>query len=127
MHKFPIFFLEKILLIERFLSQVQLSDAYSHTRKNQLSQSLNITTRTNGVPLVRNIRPHGMIQSENFCLHIGINLHVISRERKGEFDRFFSRMCQSINGGEIGDGLKKEKRASDVLFKLKSKKNVPHF
>ncbi len=56
-------FIEIILKNQFFFSrnQVQLSDAYSRTRNNQLTQSLNITTRPNGIPLVRNIRPHGMI------------------------------------------------------------------
>ncbi|CAF0808765.1 unnamed protein product [Rotaria sordida] len=41
-----------------FEAQVQLSDAYNRVRNNQLSQSVNITSRPNAVPLIRNFKPH---------------------------------------------------------------------
>ncbi|CAF4534188.1 unnamed protein product [Rotaria sp. Silwood1] len=41
-----------------FEAQIQLSDAYNRVRNNQLSQSVNITSRPDGLPLVRNIKPH---------------------------------------------------------------------
>ncbi|CAF0755157.1 unnamed protein product [Adineta steineri] len=44
-----------------FDAQAQLSDVYSRVRNNQLSQSVNIIPPPDSVPLVRNIRPHGML------------------------------------------------------------------
>ncbi len=47
-----------------YLYQAQLSDVYNRVRNNQLSQSVNITSPPDAIPLVRNIRPHGMLSQK---------------------------------------------------------------
>ncbi len=56
-----VFYQKKFIIILRFIfvNQVQLSDAYNRVRNNQLSQSVQITSQPDSIPIVRNIKPHG--------------------------------------------------------------------